>query len=87
MIIETFIPEKVKELYQRYEQQGRQLPDGVNYIDSWIDEDVKTCYQLMESYSFENLNLWISRWNDLADFKVIRVKDSATAKRIVLNRT
>ena len=87
MIIETFIPEKVKELYQRYEQQGRQLPDGVNYIDSWIDEDVKTCYQLMESDSFENLNLWISRWNDLADFKVIRVKDSATAKRIVLNRT
>ena len=77
----------MKELYQRYEQQGRQLPDGVNYIDSWIDEDVKTCYQLMESDSFENLNLWISRWNDLADFKVIRVKDSATAKRIVLNRT
>jgi hypothetical protein len=73
MIIEKFHPGKVKELYRRFDEKGRMLPDGVNYISSWINEPVTVCYQVMESDSVEKLQQWISHWNDLADFEIIPV--------------
>lgn len=80
MIIEKFHPAKVKELYKRFDEKGRMLPDGVHYINSWIDEQVSICYQVMESDSDEKIHDWISYWNDLADFEVIPVISSAEAK-------
>ena len=75
---------KVKTLYQRFEEKGRMLPDGVKYIDSWISEDVTVCYQLMESSTKEKLQQWIEHWKDLVDFKIIPVISSAEAKKKVL---
>jgi Protein of unknown function (DUF3303) len=83
MIIERFHPGKVKELYKRFDEKGRMLPEGVNYINSWINEEVSICYQVMESDTEEKLHEWISRWNDLADFELIRVITSAEAKQKV----
>ena len=83
MIIETFHPGKVKQLYKRFEEKGRQLPEGVRYINSWIDEDVKKCYQLMESVSEEKIHEWVMHWIDLAEFQIIRVITSAQAKEKV----
>ena len=83
MIIERFYPNKVKELYKRFEEKGRMMPDGVNYINSWIDEEVSTCYQVMESPSAEKIQEWINHWNDLADFEIIPVITSAEAKEKV----
>ena len=84
MVIEHFRPGKVKEMYKRFDQNGRMAPDGVTYVNSWIDEDVKVCYQLMESPSREKLNEWISKWNDLVDFEVIPVISSGEAKAKIL---
>lgn len=56
------------------------LPERVNYICSWADSTINTCYQVMESDSEEKLSTWISYWNDLADFEVIPVISSAEAK-------
>lgn len=84
IIIEHFKKDKIKTLYQRFEEKGRMLPEGVIYINSWIDEKVETCYQIMESRSLEKLQEWIEKWEDLADFEVIPVIDSATAKKVVL---
>ena len=84
MIIEKFHMGKVKALYERFELQGRMLPEEVRYIDSWINEDVTICYQLMESRTKELLNNWIERWKDLADFEIIPVISSAEAKKKVL---
>lgn len=83
MIIERFHPGKIKELYKRFDEKGRMMPDGVDYINSWINEDVNICYQVMESDSEEKLKQWISHWNDLADFEVIPVITSAQAKEKV----
>ena len=84
MIIEKFHADKVKTLYQRFEEKGRLLPTGVNYIDSWINEDVTICFQLMESSTKALLNDWIKHWNDLADFEIIPVISSADAKKKAL---
>ena len=80
MIIERFKPEKLKAMYQRFEEKGRMLPEGVKYINSWIDERITVCYQVMESDSTEKINEWIGKWNDLVDFEVIPVITSLQAK-------
>ena len=85
MIIEKFYPDKIKELYQRFAEMGRLLPEGVTYINSWIDENVETCFQLMESESIEKLHEWINNWKDYADFEIIPVINSAQAKEKVFS--
>jgi len=85
MIIEKFHPNKVKDLYKRLEEKGRMLPEGVNYINSWIDSQINICYQVMESDSEEKIHQWILYWNDLADFEVIPVLTSAEAKEKVFH--
>jgi mannose-1-phosphate guanylyltransferase len=83
MIIEHFRPGKVKELYKRFDEKGRMLPEGVNYINSWINEEVSICYQVMESDAEEKMHEWIINWDDLADFEIIPVLTSAEAKQKV----
>lgn len=85
MIIERFYPDKIRELYTRFEDKGRLLPPGVVYLNSWIDEKVETCYQVMESESLEKLQQWVEHWNDLADFEIIPVISSAEAKAKVMD--
>lgn len=78
------MPGRVKDLYQRFAETGRMLPEGVVYIDSWISKDLTRCYQLMEADSLEDLNLWIANWDDLADFEVIPIISSEEARAKVL---
>jgi hypothetical protein len=84
MIIEHFHPGKVKQLYQRFDEKGRMLPLYVQYINSWINEDVSVCYQLMETDSIEKLHEWVAKWDDLADFEIISVISSAEAKQKIM---
>ncbi len=84
MVIEHFHNGKVKELYQRFAEKGRMMPEGVRYINSWINEEVTVCYQVMEAASAEQLQEWISNWNDIVDFEVIPVISSAEAREKVM---
>lgn len=86
MIIETFQKDKTKELYQRFEEQGRMLPIGLRYKDSWIDHNLEVCYQLMESPSLELIQDWTALWEDLANFQIIPVHSSAEAKTKILKQ-
>ena len=86
MIIERFHPGTVKLLYERFAEKGRLMPEDVEYINSWIDKNVSTCYQVMQSDSIDKIQVWISYWDDLADFEVIPVITSAEAREIVFSR-
>ena len=85
MIIEKFYPGKIRMIYERFDEKGRLLPDGVSYINSWIKEDLSVCYQVMRSDSVEKIHEWISHWNDLADFEVIPVINSDEGKEKVFS--
>ena len=87
MIIERFHSGKVKDLYKRFDEKGRMLPEGVTYINSWINEEVTLCYQVMESDNEEKIHEWIAKWNDLADFTIIPVITSAQAKEKVFAKS
>jgi hypothetical protein len=68
-------------VYERAARQGRMLPDGLHYIDSWVvdDDRLDRCFQLMETDDPGLLDLWRRRWSDLVDFEVHPVTTSAGA--------
>jgi Protein of unknown function (DUF3303) len=70
-------------VYERAAEQGRLLPDGLLYIDSWIDEKLERCFQLMETDDPGLLAKWTARWSDLVDFEVVPVITSAEASERV----
>ena len=74
MVIETFAPGKRASVYERFYEQGPLLPDGLHYIDSWIERDGDRCFQAMETSRPELFNEWISRWQDLVSFEVVELE-------------
>ena len=78
MIIETFKAGMVDKVYERFNQKGRMLPDGLYYLDSWLSNDRTKCFQLMEADKFELMEEWITKWDDLIEFEVVSVQDSPT---------
>jgi hypothetical protein len=55
------------------------LPPGLEYVESWVDERLDRCFQLMETDDPSLFDEWIGRWNDLADFEIVPVLSSAEA--------
>lgn len=80
MVIETF--KDKDEIYRRFAEKGRMMPEGLNYLSSWIDTDFKKCYQLMETENVKLFDEWIANWNDLVDFEVVPVITSAEAAEL-----
>jgi hypothetical protein len=70
-------------LYQRFEQKGRLVPEGLRYLNSWIDEGLRRCFQVMECEDPSLLQQWIRNWDDLADFEVIPVLTSLQVREQV----
>jgi uncharacterized protein DUF3303 len=83
MVIEKFT-KGAAPVYRRAADQGRLLPDGVVYVDSWVDERLDRCFQLMETDDAALLDEWTARWSDLAEFEVVPVLTSAEAGERVL---
>jgi len=78
MGIETFKSGMADKVYERFNDKGRALPDGVNYLDSWLSNDRTKCFQLMEADRFELIEEWIAKWDDLIEFEIVSVQDSPT---------
>ena len=80
MVIERFKEQSVAKIYQRLEERGRMMPDGLTYVDSWIQADFRRCFQLMECDDAALFQQWISNWDDLMEFEVIPVTASSEAR-------
>ncbi len=73
MIIEDFRDADPVPVYRRLRQLGRQQPEGLMYLGSWITQDLSRCYQVMECDDRALLDEWMSRWSDVMSFQVIPV--------------
>jgi hypothetical protein len=82
MVIERFT-RGAAPVYERAAERGRLLPDGLVYVDSWIDERLDRCFQLMETDDPRLLHEWTARWSDLVEFEVVPVITSAEASERV----
>jgi hypothetical protein len=83
MVVETF-SSGARPIYERARERGRMLPDGLHYLDSWIDERLDRCFQLMETDDASLFDTWIAEWADLGEFEVVPVISSAEASARVL---
>jgi hypothetical protein len=79
MVVERYRPGSADAIYARVRQKGRQLPEGLHYVDSWVDLDRTCCYQLMRTADPALFAPWIAAWADLVDFEVTPVQTSAEA--------
>ena len=82
MVIEHFKNGDPQPVYRRFREQGRMLPAGLNYVDSWVTNTRDRCFQLMECEDQSLLKQWLERWEDLVEFEVIPVMTSAEAAQI-----
>jgi Protein of unknown function (DUF3303) len=76
MVVETFKNSDLIDVRDRFLTQGRLMPEGLTYVNSWMTTDGVQCYQVMDAPSRELLDIWIGNWQDLVDFEVISVESS-----------
>jgi len=84
MVIERFKDGNALAVYRRFRAQGRLAPEGLTYVDSWVDESVRLCFQVMRTDRRDLLDAWMARWSDLVEFEVYPVVTSADAAARVL---
>ncbi|HEX3100179.1 MAG TPA: DUF3303 family protein [Pyrinomonadaceae bacterium] len=82
MVIEHFKNRDGRPIYERFAEKGRMMPDGLNYLDSWVEENFNRCFQLMETEDPALFDAWIAEWKDLMDFEVIPVQTSQQARSL-----
>jgi hypothetical protein len=83
MVIERFKERAAPEIYRRFREKGRMMPEGLKYVSSWIDLDFKVCYQLMETEEIALFDGWIENWSDLMEFEIVPVRNSAEAVEVM----
>ena len=83
MVIEHFKEGAVSEIYRRFREKGRMMPDGLKYVSSWIDTELKVCYQLMETEDAALFPRWTENWDDLMDFEIAPIRTSAETAALV----
>ncbi len=81
MVVERF--KDAPGIYRRLREKGRLMPEGLEYISSWIDADLKICWQLMRTDDESLFRTWTDNWKDLMDFEVIPVRTSAEVRQMM----
>lgn len=79
LIIERFKNRDPAPVYGRFRDQGRMAPEGLSYISSWVEHDLTTCYQIMQTSDRGLLDQWMANWRDLVEFELHPVITSAEA--------
>lgn len=86
MIVEHFRDGDPAPVYRRFRDQGRLAPEGLRYVASWVTDDFRRCFQIMECENPELLTQWTARWQDLIDFEIAPVMTSAEAVAAITPR-
>ena len=84
MVIERF--KNAPAIYRRLHEKGRMMPEGLEYVSSWIDVDLRICWQLMRAEDESLFQTWIDNWKDLVDFEVVPVRTSAEVREMMGGR-
>jgi hypothetical protein len=78
MVVERF--KDAPAIYRRLREKGRMMPEGLEYVSSWIDVDLKICWQLMRTDDESLFGAWIDNWKDLMDFEIVPIRTSAEVR-------
>jgi hypothetical protein len=84
MVIERFRDNDMVPVYRRLRAGGRGLPEGLEYVDSWVEANFSRCFQLMRCDDPRLIQAWILEWRGLGvTFEVVPVVTSKEARAVV----
>ena len=83
MVIERFRDGDATPVYERFAAEGRLMPDGIDYVASWVSADLTTCFQIMQADDAALLQQWVAAWSDIVDFEIIPVVTGTEAASAV----
>jgi hypothetical protein len=85
MIVERFKDQDMVPAYRKLREGGRMLPDGLKYVDSWVEPNFARCFQLMECDDLRLLQEWILRWRGSGTtFEVVPVVSSKETREVIV---
>lgn len=73
MVVEHFFPGAKDAIYKRFHSKGRMLPEGLEYVDSWLSKEGDKCFQLMKTEDCALFDIWIENWKDLGSFEIVEL--------------
>lgn len=76
IVVERFRSGGPREVGERFGTLGRMLPDGLEYVASWMTPDGGPCYQIMRGTHASLLQAWMDRWSDLVAFEATEIVPS-----------
>ena len=79
MVIERFKNRDAIAVYRQFRKKGRMTPEGLSYVESWVETNFDRCFQVMECDDARLLEQWAAHWRDLVDFEFVPVRCSAEA--------
>ena len=84
MVIERFANDDMVPIYRRLRDAGRMLPDGLEYVDSWIEPNFSRCFQLMRCDDARLFQEWALQWRGTgATFEIVPVVPSRETREVV----
>lgn len=84
MVIERFQDNDMVPIYRHLRDKGRGLPEGLEYIDSWIEPNFSRCFQLMRCNDARLLQVWTLHWRGLGvTFEIVPVVSSKETREVV----
>jgi hypothetical protein len=84
MVIERFKDNDMVPIYRRVRDAGRMLPNGLKYVDSWVEPNFSRCFQLMECEDLRLLQQWTLQWRGSGtSFEFVPVVSSAQTREVV----
>jgi hypothetical protein len=76
MVIERFRNRDALAVYRRFRERGRMMPEGLEYVGSWIETNYDRCFQLMRCDDPQLFDEWTANWQDLMEFEIVPVAES-----------
>ena len=83
MVIERFKNRDARAIYRRLRDKGRSLPEGLRYVNSWIEANLDRCFQVMECDDVRLFQQWTANWNDLIEFEIVPVAPSSEVRAAI----
>jgi Domain of unknown function (DUF3303) len=73
MVVENYKDGCYEKIYERYNSKGRLLPEGLQFLNSWVNKKNNICFQLMETNDENLFHKWFKSWEDLVDFDLFPI--------------
>ena len=84
MVIERFRDNDMVPVYQRLRDSGRSLPEGLEYVDSWIEPNFSRCFQLMRCEDARLFQEWALQWRGLGmTLEIVPVMPGTQTREVV----